>query len=190
VQARRAASAPSPRGRVGFLLWLACFYAVWLAWVAGHDAWPGIRSHWPIALTMLAGSYAAGSTPIGGGSVAFPILVLLLGEPASLGRSFALAIQALGMSSAVLYLLASGRRLATGVLRWALLGSLLATPIGVVWLAPRVPELGVKLVYAVVWAAFGVITLRRRRVLAEQSGLLSLGPARERAIGLLAGAWR
>ena len=96
--------------------------------VAASGGWPQVRAHWPIALAMLFGSYLAGSTPMGGGSVAFPILVLLLGEPAALGRSFAFAIQALGMSSAVLYLLAAGRPLAWGVLRWALLGSLLATP--------------------------------------------------------------
>lgn len=175
-------------GRLGFALWLVGFYAAWLGWVASHAAWPNVLAHWPIALTMLFGSYVAGSTPMGGGSVAFPILVLALGQPATLGRSFAFAIQALGMSSAVLYLLASGRPLAWGVLRWALLGSLCATPIGVLWLAPHVPELGVKLVYAVIWAAFGAITLHRRSALAAQSGMLALSPARERAAGLLAGA--
>lgn len=176
------------RGRLRFALWIVCFYAAWLGWVTSHGAWPEVRAHWPIAFAMLFGSYVAGSTPMGGGSVAFPILVLALGEPAALGRSFAFAIQALGMSSAVLYLLATGRTLAWGVLRWALLGSLLSTPLGVLWLAPRVPELGVKLVYAVVWAAFGGITLHRMAALAGQTGMLAPGPARERTAGLLAGA--
>ena len=137
---------------------------------------------------MLFGSYVAGSTPMGGGSVAFPILVLWLHEPAALGRGFAFAIQSLGMSSAVLYLLCAGRPLAWGVLRWALLGSLLATPIGVIWLAPQVSELGVKLVYAVVWAAFGVVTLRHLAALAEQTGMLAADSRRERVAGILAGA--
>jgi uncharacterized membrane protein YfcA len=173
---------------VAFGLWLVGFYAAWLGFVASRGAWPEVRAHWPIALAMLFGSYVAGSTPMGGGSVAFPILVLLLGEPAALGRSFAFAIQALGMSSALLYLLAVGRPLAWGVLRWALLGSLVATPLGCVWLAPRVSELGVKLVYAVVWAAFGWITLRRLSELAGQTGMLALGRGSERAAGFLAGA--
>ena len=185
---RDGAGAASPRRFLAFGLWLACFYAAWLAWVASQGAWPVVRAHWPIALVMVFGSYVAGSTPMGGGSVAFPILVLLLGEPAALGRSFAFAIQALGMSSAVLYLLCAGRPLAWGVLRWALLGSLFATPIGVAWLAPRVTELGVKLVFAVVWAAFGVVTLHRLSALAGQTGMLRLAPGHERAAGLLAGA--
>jgi uncharacterized membrane protein YfcA len=174
--------------KLAFGLWVLGFECGWLLFVTASGGWPSAREHWPIALTMLLGSYLAGSTPMGGGSVAFPILVLLLGEPAALGRSFAFAIQALGMSSAVLYLLAWGRPLAWSVLRWALLGSLLATPIGVTWLAPRVPELGVKLVYAVVWAGFGLITLLRLRELAGQTGIQDLGPAAERAAGLLAGA--
>jgi len=179
-----------PRGAVprwAFGLWLLLFESGYLLLVSASDGWPLVRAHWPIALTMLFGSYLAGSTPVGGGSVAFPILVLLLGEPAALGRSFAFAIQALGMGSAVLYLLATGRPLAWGVLRWALLGSLLATPVGVTWLAPRVPELGVKLVYAVVWASFGLITLLRLRELAAQTGMQEPGPGGELAAGLLAG---
>jgi uncharacterized membrane protein YfcA len=171
-----------------FGLWVLCFEVGWLLFVTATGGWPSVRSHWPIALAMLLGSYLAGSTPLGGGSVAFPILVLLLGEPAALGRSFAFAIQALGMSSAVLYLLAAGRPLAWGVLRWALLGSLLATPLGVIWLAPRVPELGVELVFAVVWASFGLITLRRLFELAAQTGMRELGPGTQCAAGLLTGA--
>ena len=136
---------------------------------------------------MLFGSYLAGSTPVGGGSVAFPILVLLLGEPAALGRSFALAIQALGMSSAVLYLLASRRPLAWGVLRWALLGSLLATPVGVTWLAPGCPSRR-EAVHAAIWAGFGGVTLLRLSELAGQTGMRSPGPGGERATGLLVGA--
>jgi uncharacterized membrane protein YfcA len=183
-----AGAARRQRRLLAFGLWLLGFYAAWLAFVATHGAWPEVRAHWPIALAMLFGSYVAGSTPMGGGSVAFPILVLLLGEPAALGRSFAFAIQSLGMSSAVFYLLAVGRPLAWGVLRWALLGSLVATPLGCIWLAPRVPELGVKLVYSVVWAAFAWITLRRLSELAGQTGMLAPGRGSERAAGLLAGA--
>jgi hypothetical protein len=51
-----------------------------------------------------------------------------------------------------------------------------------------VSELGVKLVYAVVWAAFGWITLRRLSELAGQTGMLALGRGSERAAGFLAGA--
>ena len=188
----KSRSQPGARPRWLFLLWLALFYALWTGFVLGRGRWPVVAAHWPIALAMLFGSYLAGSTPMGGGSVAFPILVLLLGEPARLGRDFSFAVQSLGMGSAVFYMLVSGRPLAWGVLRWAMLGSLIGTPFGLVVLAPNATEVQVKLIFAVVWAAFGVMTLLRLRELAAQAGMLAPGPCIERGaglgVGLLGGA--
>jgi uncharacterized protein len=175
------------RRRWPFFVWLALFYASWTAFVLERERWPVVAAHWPIALAMLFGSYVAGSTPMGGGSVGFPILVLLLGEPARLGRDFSFAVQSLGMGSAVLYMLVSGRALAWGVLRWAMLGSLIGTPVGLLVLAPYATEVQVKLVFAVAWAAFGVMTLLRLRELAAQAGMLARGPRVERAAGLAVG---
>jgi uncharacterized membrane protein YfcA len=36
-----------------------------------------VIKHWPTAAAMAAGSYIAGSTPMGGGKVGFPVLVVL-----------------------------------------------------------------------------------------------------------------
>jgi|SRR5271157_1513300 len=183
----RSRSPAGARPRWLFLLWLALFYASWTTFVLGQGRWPVVAAHWPIALAMLFGSYVAGSTPMGGGSVAFPILVLLLGEPARLGRDFSFAVQSLGMGSAVLYMLVSGRALAWGVLRWAMLGSLFGTPFGLLMLAPYATEVQVKLIFAVVWAAFGVMTLLRLRELAGQAGSLAPRSRIERAAGLVVG---
>ena len=49
---------------------------------------------------------------MGGGTVGFPILVLLLGLPAALGREFSFATQSVGMVSASVLILASGQALA------------------------------------------------------------------------------
>ncbi|HBZ69930.1 MAG TPA: sulfite exporter TauE/SafE family protein, partial [Deltaproteobacteria bacterium] len=114
---------PRARPRWLFWLWLLLFYVSWAAFVFGQGRWATVAAHWPISLAMLFGSYVGGSTPMGGGSVAFPILVLLLGEPARLGREFSFAVQSLGLGSATVYMLLSGRPLAWGVLRWAILGS-------------------------------------------------------------------
>ena len=82
-----------------FLLWLVAFYAIWLGVVLVGEHGPTLMEHWPIALAMMAGSYFAGSTPMGGGTVGFPILVLLMNEPATLGRDFSFAVQSIGNSS-------------------------------------------------------------------------------------------
>ena len=41
-----------------------------------------------------------GSTPMGGGTVAFPVLVLFFGELATMGRDFSFAVQSVGMTRA------------------------------------------------------------------------------------------
>ena len=60
-----------------FFLWLGVFYLAWLALVASGGHWAAMLEHWGIAVAMAGGSFVAGSTPMGGGTVGFPILVLL-----------------------------------------------------------------------------------------------------------------
>jgi len=126
-----------PRLPLLFAVWLAVFYAAWAGVVTLCDGWATAADHWPIALAMAFGSYVAGSTPMGGGTVGFPVLVLLFGMPGSLGRDFGLAIQSIGMVSASVYILASGQRVEWRLLRPAMLGSLLATTLSAASVMPR-----------------------------------------------------
>ena len=57
-------------------IWLAAFYALWLTLNFGFGYFQQTKEHWPIALAMALGSYVAGSTPMGGGTIGFPVLVL------------------------------------------------------------------------------------------------------------------
>jgi len=140
-----------------FLLWLALFYACWLLYVTLADRWSVVVEHWGIAAAMALGSYFAGSTPMGGGTVGFPVLVLLFNEPASLGRDFSFAIQSAGMLSASIFIFCRRIPLEWHILKWALIGSAIGTPIGVFLVAPFIPALGVKLVFAITWASFGIL---------------------------------
>ena len=148
-----------------FIIWLVIFYTTWLTIVISLNAWETLRSHWPITLTMALGSYVAGSTPMGGGTVGFPVLVLLFDLPGSLGRNFGLAIQSIGMVSASIYILSTRRAVAWPILRPALLGSLAGTPLGAMFVAPFVPDVWVKLTFGVVWASFGIMHLLKLREL-------------------------
>ena len=51
-----------------WLIWLVAFFSVRLTVVVAGNHWQTLRDHWGIALAMAIGSYAAGSTPIGGRS--------------------------------------------------------------------------------------------------------------------------
>jgi len=170
-----------------FILWLGVAYSAWLAIIALGDHWRTIPDHWPIAAAMVFGSFFAGSTPVGGGAVGYSALVLLMDEPARLGRAFAFSIQAVGMTSATIYAICAGRRLAWRPLRWAMLGSLIATPIGVGLIAPRLTDQLVSLVFAGAWASFGALVLTRIRTLASQHDLAPASARVERLGGFLAG---
>ena len=53
-----------------------------------------------MTLAMIFGSLIAGSTPLGGGVVAFPVAVLLIGFSPPEGRDFTVIIQTIGMNAA------------------------------------------------------------------------------------------
>jgi uncharacterized membrane protein YfcA len=170
-----------------WFLWLVCFYGVWSWLVFGQDRWEVAQAHWPIALAMAAGSYVAGSTPMGGGTVGFPILVLLFGLPATLGRDFSFAVQSIGMTSASIFILARRQPLAWAMLKGAVIGSLIGTPVGIYFVAPYIPELWIKIVFAVVWASFGVLHLYRLDEIAAHTGMTEFDERWDFKVGLWIG---
>lgn len=82
----------------------------WVFTIQTIDAWDRVAGHWPAAATMFFGSLLAGSSPEGGGAVAFPVFTKLLDIPASVARSFGLSIQAVGMTMAVATILIARRQ--------------------------------------------------------------------------------
>lgn len=59
---------------------------------------------------MAGGSFLGGSSPVAGGTVGFPLRVLVFEHPAKLGRDFSLSIQSVGKVSAVVYILTRRRK--------------------------------------------------------------------------------
>ena len=84
--------------RALFAAWLLVFYTAWAGFVVSAGSWPVVRAHWPISVAMAGGSFVAGSSPVAGGTVGFPVLVYLFDHPARLGRDFSLAVQSIGMT--------------------------------------------------------------------------------------------
>ncbi len=170
-----------------WFLWLGIFYSIWLWLMIDQAQWTTALEHWPMALAMAVGSYAAGSTPMGGGTVGFPVLVLLFELPASLGRDFSFAIQAIGMTSASIFILARRQPLAKAILNGAIAGSLIGTPLGIFFIAPYVPELWIKLIFAVVWASFGLLHLFRINEIAGHTGMTEFNERWDFKFGLWLG---
>ncbi len=170
-----------------WFLWLAGFYAVWCWLVFGLGRWSEAKAHWPIALAMVFGSYVAGSTPMGGGTVGFPILVLLFKMPATLGRDFSFAVQSIGMTSASIFILARRQPLAWSMLKGATVGALLGVPLGIFFIAPLVPALWIKLIFAIVWASFGVLHLLRINEISSHDGMTEFDERWDFRVGLVLG---
>ncbi|NNL03921.1 MAG: sulfite exporter TauE/SafE family protein [Xanthomonadales bacterium] len=170
-----------------FLAWLLLFYTGWgaLVFVGGH--WETVLSHWPMAAAMAVGSYVAGSTPMGGGTVGFPVLVLLMDLPATLGRDFSFAIQAVGMTSAGIYILCSKRELEWPMLRAALPGALLGTPLGILFVAPLASDLFIKLLFASTWCSFGLLHLRRIDEITSYEGMTPHDVSFDHRVGFAVG---
>lgn len=179
-------TAPRPRLWI-FVAWLGAFYLTWLFLVVVRGYWPLAQAHWPIAVAMAAGSYFAGSTPMGGGTVGFPVLVLLFDGPAALGRDFGFAVQSIGMTSASIFIISRRQQVAWPMLRWAMLGSLIGTPLGLIFIAPLVSGLVVKVLFAVIWASFAMMTLVKLRETAQLEGMTNLPIRFHRVSGLLVG---
>jgi uncharacterized membrane protein YfcA len=148
-----------------------------------HD----LADHYGIAVAMAFGSYVAGSTPMGGGTVGFPILVLLFEQPATLGRDFSFAVQSIGMTSASIFILCTRQKLEWVILRWALLGTLIGTPLGILLIAPHVSGTLIKVAFAVTWASFGLLHLRRTRDICANIGETPAAHRFDRKVGFTVG---
>ena len=72
----------------------------WLVIVLATGTFGRALDHWESAVTMAFGSFLAGSSPGGGGAVAFPVFTKVLDVSAPVARTFALCIQAVGMTAA------------------------------------------------------------------------------------------
>jgi uncharacterized membrane protein YfcA len=139
----------------------------WLAWVllAGHEE--RVADHWRAALTMVFGSFIGGSTPLGGGAVAFPVFTKLLDVSAPVARSFSLAIQAVGLGAAAVTILLArrpieGRAVVVG-LSAAAVGfvatQLLAADGGTPFWSPTIPAAYEKVTFTLLLAAMSYIVL-------------------------------
>ena len=88
-----------------FPIALIVVFVSWGVVMTLSESWFLFAEWWPMSLTMALGSFVAGSTPAGGGAVAFPVFTKVLQVSALEARTFGLMIQSIGMSMATLYIL-------------------------------------------------------------------------------------
>jgi uncharacterized membrane protein YfcA len=167
--------------------YIGVFLAVWVVLMFGFGFLPEVVNQWPMALVMILGSLVAGSTPMGGGAVSFPFLVLWLGIPPDIARNFGLVIQALGMTSAMIFILCRRVPIQSRMLIWTITGAAAGMLIGTIGIAPHVASNFVKLTFACMWMSFAILTIAKNREFCAIAGVRPIEHSVAMRLGLLVG---
>jgi len=167
--------------------YVGAFLALWAVLMFGFGLLPDVLKQWPMALVMILGSLVAGSTPMGGGAVSFPFLVLWLGVAPNDARDFGLIIQALGMTSAMIFILCRRTTISGRLLVWTISGASAGVLLGTLLVAPRIASNFVKLIFACLWMSFAILTMARNREFCAITGIRPIHGGVAMRTGLLVG---
>jgi len=168
-------------------VYVFAFLVVWAVVVFGFGLFPAVVRQWPMALVMILGSLVAGSTPMAGGAVSFPVLVLAMGVAPDSARNFGLLIQAAGMTSAMIFIFCRRVPVQGRLLGWTKVGAAGGMLLGTFVLAPHVPANFVKLTFACMWMSFAVLTIAKNHEFSAMTGTRRVTGQAALSVGLVVG---
>lgn len=116
-----------------------------------------------IMITMVFGSFIAGSSPEGSASVAYPIFTLYLGIMPDVARNFAFAIQSIGMTAASIFILNKKISVDWNYIIFVSIGGLFGLFFGTYYIVPYVQPILAKLIFVSLWLSFGIILFIENR---------------------------
>jgi len=107
-------------------------YPVWLYTMVSRNAFEdAFGTYYPLSIAMVVGSMIAGSTPLGGGVIAFPVAVLVIKFKPAQGRDFSLIIQSVGMTAASFLIMYAKRELChTWLIMWFTFSAVIGMIVG------------------------------------------------------------
>jgi uncharacterized membrane protein YfcA len=151
-----------------YFLFLIVVLISWSIYVQSVDLINLYSTKWPVALTMLFGSFIAGSSPEGSASIAYPIFTLLLGIAPPIARNFSFAIQSIGMTSASLLILGLKIKVDWNYIKFVTFGGVFGLFLGTYEIVPLVSPLMAKLFFVSLWLSFGIALWYENRHPARQ----------------------
>lgn len=151
-----------------YFLFLIVVLVSWLIYIQPIDLSELYARRWPAALTMIFGSFIAGSSPEGSAAIAYPVFTLLLDIPPAIARNFAFAIQSIGMTSATLLILGLRIKVEWNYILFVTLGGVFGLVFGTYQIVPLVSPVMAKLFFVSLWLSFGIALWMENRHPARQ----------------------
>ncbi|UFH52708.1 sulfite exporter TauE/SafE family protein [Spirosoma sp. KNUC1025] len=154
---------PVRRIPILYFLFLVSVLSSW-AWYMNSLPDVGfLMRRWAAALTMILGSFIAGSSPEGSAAISYPVFTLLLKIPPPVARNFSFAIQSIGMTSATLLILGLHVRVDWNYIRYVTLGGVFGLIFGTYYVVPLISPVAAKLFFVSLWLSFGITLWRENR---------------------------
>lgn len=154
---------PVRRLPILYLLFLVSVLSTWLWYVSSLPDISFLGRRWTAALTMLFGSFIAGSSPEGSAAISYPVFTLLLKIPPPAARNFSFAIQSIGMTAASLLILGLRVRVDWNYIRFVTLGGFFGLIFGTYYVVPLISPVVAKLFFVSLWLSFGITLWRENR---------------------------
>ncbi len=146
-----------------YLLFFAVVITTWLNYVIQNQLFYYINKHIWAVITMIFGSFIAGSSPEGSASIAYPVFTLLLKIPPDVARNFAFAIQSIGMTSASLLIFGLKLKVDWNYIKYVSVGGALGLILGTYYIVPLVSPPMAKLFFVSLWLSFGLVLWKENR---------------------------
>lgn len=139
-----------------FLVPIVLVYVTWLYVTVSNDLWPLFQKGWTMTVTMVLGAFVAGSTTLGGGAVAFPVMTLVLQLDSSIARDFSLMIQSIGMTAALWGIFYQRIVVDMTAFVYCGLGGAIGVVLGFLFVAHRVPSNFTAMFFVSFWLSFAI----------------------------------
>lgn len=128
----------------------------WTYYMFATQSFSLYLKHYYAVLTMVFGSFIAGSSPEGSAAIAYPIFTLLLKISPAVARNFAFAIQSIGMTSASLLIIGLAIRVEWNYIKFVTFGGVFGLIFGTYYIVPLISPPLAKLFFVSLWLSFGL----------------------------------
>ncbi|CAH0997855.1 hypothetical protein EMA8858_03989 [Emticicia aquatica] len=140
-----------------YIAFLIIVLSFWGYYVNSTNSFYVFAKHWAAVLTMIFGSFIAGSSPEGSAAIAYPVFTLLLKIEPAIARNFAFAIQSIGMTSASLLILGLKIKVDWAYIKYVTFGGVFGLIFGTYYIVPLISPPLAKLFFVSLWLSFGLV---------------------------------